>query len=516
MTGLLNDIENLLPDGVDVTTLTKQELIRIEKQLKSQAKLDDSIDLNQIQDILRMLNNHGEGLAILYQKKYAPLRRILKKPEEGYCIGVNPIRDLTAEPALNDLLENGFQNDLKRYVDTCFKENHFTGLYTLLQYENCFDIQLKDQIIQYCKDKLDFATELLYIQTWEKMESRLEAVMNPYLFRCLNRLGSFIFANHIHYLLESTIAYQGTEVLKMRILFAMGSYKAVNEEFAEVIHNNHHVAYEQGIREKSFNSVVQGKGGTFKRTAFDQRSYETLNRPREKSKRSGSEGLRAVGILLFIGFMVFRIFLNSNNNSYEAPDYDFSSLFENIDMSTPVEYGFNMDADLDFVKAVNYIQSDSALILSNEPVEFGQNLNAYFESDRLTPYEGKPDQVKVVNETNQDLILFFQGDLLYKKAFLFLGPENFEWISGDLAGFRIYTGDSPEMVEYRADTTQRNYREGFRWGEFSDENRKHFNVYRDLGLSLFPGEKVELTISFKDGQFIHEVDKTTLFEGIDL
>ena len=512
--GLLNDIEALLPNQIDVWNLTDQELIRIEKQLKSQAKLDDSIDLNRIQVVLNMLKEHSAGLSVIYEKINVPLRMILKNPTQGYCVGVNTIRNLPAQPALEKLLADGFREDLKLYVGKCIKDNHYAGLYTLLQYSPYLAIDFLDQLNHILRQKINYIIEILRIQSSEKIAIRAEAVMNPFFYRCLNLLGPSIFTDQMRFLVNVAAAYQWDDDIKWRILFAMGSFRSVNEEFAEIIRHNHEAGYSRGIRELGYHSF-HDKGGTFKRNAFDHRSYEESNRPKQKSESNDASGLRVVGLLLFLGFMAFKIWFSSSDHKYEAPDYNFLPMFEKLDLSSPVNLDFNMDADLEFVKAVNYIQSDSAFILSNQPVEFGQNLHAYFESDRLTPYEGKPDQVKVINNTEDDLILFFQGDLLYKKAFLFLEPENFEWISGDLAGFRIYTGDSPEMVEYREDTTQRKYIEGFRWGEFTDEHRKHFNVYHDLGLSLFPGEIVELEISFKGDSYTYEVDKTTHLEEIE-
>jgi len=305
----------------------------------------------------------------------------------------------------------------------------------------------------------------------------------------------------------------------MRILVAMGSYQAINEGLKEVIHNNHTVAYEKGIREKKFNSVVQGKGETFKLSSFDQRSYEESNRPREKSGDRGNDGAvlaKIAGFIIFIGFMIFRL-SNSNSNHNSTYDYDFSSIMENNNFGSPTYYSnYGSNADDEFVETINYLHSDSIAILESEATHFGYHLADYFEMDILAPYPGKPEHVKVYNDTKDDMILFFQGDKKNKKMFLFLEPNNFDWIHNNLSGMRIYTGSHPEIIQYKKDSMDVFPSEKLRWKDFNEENRANFNVYHKLKIKLYHGQKKELRIQKEHGKYTTGLKEIPLFENINL
>lgn len=257
--------EYLDGDQDSFLNLTEKEIIRIEKRLKAELNLNKNLDINDIDLILVMLRNHRSEFVKLFSPVYDQLRQILMDPEHFVVVEPDkPVLEKVDEKMIN-FISDFFYKDLNTHVSSCFKLEHYNGLNALLIYVNMLPGSVKEEIIEKCLYKIEFATECLTINA-SNLRTKIRAVTNPYFFRCLNKLNPIHFEEEVRILSNKNVKRHenSSDGLFSRIMYAIGFFNPVKQSFASTVKGNQKVAYNEGVREILYStSEPDNTGATY-------------------------------------------------------------------------------------------------------------------------------------------------------------------------------------------------------------------------------------------------------------
>lgn len=151
-------LENIGIRRKDLQQISNQNLIRIEKKLIAERKLNDTVSKNETEQILLILKEYQTEIrAISY---YECLYSILTNRTPAH---MDSLRFHTNDEVLRirDLLTGHFKEDLLNYIAINFKENKWNNLRILLEFRIFLSEEIIQQLIIRMQNKLDESLAVL-------------------------------------------------------------------------------------------------------------------------------------------------------------------------------------------------------------------------------------------------------------------------------------------------------------------------------------------------------------------
>lgn len=252
-------------DAESIHSLSEKEIVRIEKRLKADIKLNKTIDSNQLELVLTVLRKYYEEFKILHNPSYDLLREILFQPERfcggELCHGItNPEDERIAE-----FISAFFLEDIRSYADMCMRNDHYYGLHSLLVNSAILPPALKDEISKKCLFKIEYGTECLESDASE-LQRKIGVLANPYFYRCLNQLGAGNFEEEVRIFSNTNVGChnKSSYVLFSKIMYALGFFTPVKQSFVKTLKQNKKAAYNEGVRELLYSTPeLENKGATY-------------------------------------------------------------------------------------------------------------------------------------------------------------------------------------------------------------------------------------------------------------
>jgi hypothetical protein len=482
---LLQQIEKLGIPIADLAVLTEQDIIRIEKKLKADVRLDDSVNLNDVIKIVDSLRRDKTNIATLYHNDFKALRDILKSESEFIFYDKLRIKPLEFRADFIPFLNTDFEDELKTYINRCLKEDHYYALHSFLFYSTVFSAELLQMISLKFEQKLDYLIETMRLGS-EYMEEKIEPAMNPFFYRCLNRLDRIQFEDDISTLLNSTIAHVQYQNSYVRILFALGAFKAIGDDLKDALVGNRKIAYEAGIREKTYApKKPKGKGGTIIRMS---NSVHLVKRPGEKNSYGISYHI-AWPIIVIIIFL-FRWFGPDNNDKkFHIP----TSYSETVLMQDFVQIGVEK---VDFIAQMNYLHSDTVNIIRQKEIPF--NLKSTRLAVGQTQVMGN-NRLNIKNETERSFVVVAEKYGSVNPLFYCLKPKELIPVQSQIASVRIYAGYEPQMIDFV--NKEGDMLSHFRFNDFTESDQSCFKREHIVNTVFNSNEKQIISISLLDGLF---------------
>lgn len=497
-------VENIDLDNGAFEKFSGEEIIRIEKKLKAEMKLNQSLDLNQIELILHILKNHQTELKILFTPRFTDLVEILKIRNGFYLTDKEGRFTFTDEENISEFVTTFFSRDLSAYAAVCMAQDHYRGLHTLLLYAEILPVSVKDEISKKCLLKIEFWTECIKINA-SQLKEKIRPVMNPFFYRCLNQLGVIQFESAVINLYNTNLSIEYRhKSLFMRIVFSMGFLKVIRQDFRESLERNHNTARIEGVCEVEYGETEEGqKGGTFvikKELLPPVPDYLTAKgpkpmRPRERSQtgikygyNNGEKKINPIAVIAVSGIMFLLVFLFGGQPNSEREDllFDFKIPEINIPPSfSKPKAELNIVADDSVMFGVN----DKAVLMQTGDFEIRKVKNIEFDIDKtnLTSLgdNGFGIEARYINLTDQPVIIVFLG---WYCIFIDAGESCFASLS---SRFVVYTGSDPQMITYK--NSEGEIKKDFRFGSFSERDSKILHRIYEFGL-IDPrgGYKVEI------------------------
>lgn len=447
---ILNQLDELMTAySLSLSDLDEKHIIRIEKELKAQMKLDASIDANQIESIITLLREEGNNLRLLYMPALDPLKSILMNPSGPIqVIGDVKIEFSIYSEAFVSFLERRFSNELNAYVDKCIIEDHYRALTGFLNYLSIFPEELQEKIRIKLLQKLEFAYELIQIKSFD-WQGKLLFIFNPFFYRALSKLGAIVFESAFIDLYNAFIVLKTNESRHARFLYASSCFISVQSGLRELLQENRKNAYRFGARES-----IDGKnkGGTY----TNGQSSRTYTRSSGGGSSKGGYGiLGGAGLIIVILLKILLFSGRHINNSYKS-DYSFPSI------PNALTEKVNNNVDLTKIWADQY---DSSKTAKFESIEFDIK-NTDFRTMSMASSENKT--ITLENNTNQPIVLIhFQIDFF--QNYTFLKPNESVMVSKRNRDVRIYTGKDPEVFTLPLDLGNES-KKHFRFGTFTQQD----------------------------------------------
>lgn len=462
---LLAEIEELGITAVQLMELSDSELIRIEKKLKMEMRMNDRIDRNLIDRVLAVLKENRIELQRLYQTQYDGLRKVLTTPTKFWVFKVDQAPEY--DPEFAQFLTRYFKDELQAYLDACLEDEHYKALHAVLQYHSIIGFELTQPLVGKMKQKMVFMTESVRMKS-ASLEAKLTPGMNPFFYRCLNRLGGIQFESEFRDLLNFSVDHLSDRKLKLRMLFSMGAYQSVNDQMREVIRQNREAASSYGVVENFSNSGGNNnRGGTSVSSGFGRRS---------SSKSSGGwGGIGAAGFILYVIIKIALVVSRSSSND-RVHDFDMPNFYQQFPQLQQVPQ--SKKADEDFFDLMMYLHGDEVKIEQNVSIPFSKEAALQEEDPIYEAIYGATDNVSITNLSTFNVVAHFQTNESYHGRIFFLEPGEKCSVQSTTKGARFYTGEDFELVTYIDKLGQTNAH--FRFNTFSYADIIRFEYYHSF------------------------------------
>lgn len=482
---ILKQLKEINIDLDSTTSLTPQEIIKIEKRLKAEIRLHGSLTINDVEKIINTLKNHTTELNLLYHIDFLYLRKVILNPDKLITFKAKNLNLKSYPETFILFIATNFREELEAYVNLCLKTNHYNALHCLLNYNSILGSELQDIIVDKLRKKLEFGVEYLGMYPSGSF-TKVTYLSNPYLFRCLTQSGSYYYENNIVDLINWSANRTNIEKFYLCILFAIGEYKSSRTDLADIIKENKEIASQNGVREKYYTANEKDSEKTGATLTTNSRS-----RSHSSSGGSGKSGAGGIGIAVTIIIVIIKIALFSSRSTYNSSTPKF-----NWPTTNSTLYNINKPSDIyfpDLIDTINYYQMGEFTILEERDVAFDID-STYFERQYLQSNFKK--EGVIINQTGFNIITLLnteKGNMIK-----FVGAHDTVRVHQNIDGISLYTGKNPTYI--KCVTPEGEYKEGFKFGEWSYEHENLLTKYNSINFE--PYRKMNIIIS-EDNFGIH-------------
>ncbi|NOQ74181.1 MAG: hypothetical protein GQ574_19390 [Crocinitomix sp.] len=481
---LFKQIENLGIPIKELAELTEQDIIRIEKKLKAQVRLDNTLDTNDVVKIVHALRKEKVNIATLFQGGFKGLLDILQSENEFVYKVNSRFTQLKFEPDFIRFLASNFEDELKNYVERCIRVDHYYGLHSLLYYTPVISSELLQLISRRLEQKLDFMIESMRIGS-EQIEIKTQAAANPFFYRCLNRLGGIQFESDISTLLNTTLEHIKTKKWNFRILFAQGAFRAISDNLKEALAQNKTIAFNAGTREKTYPAgKPKGKGGT------TISRFNSGRKRRPENKASGGSYHYFIWPIIVAGMLLLRmITADHNDRKIEFP----SNFQETITLEDVLHLGTTKGGFVDLMK---YLHSDTVEIIAQRDIAFN------LKNTNLAPGQTSvisASSLYIKNDTERSIVVIAERHGLANSLYYCLNPNQQIAVLPQLSSIRIYSGNEPQIIDYMDD--KGDILSHFRFNEFTQLDLWNLEAKHSVNAVFNTGGKQLITITLSQSAY---------------
>lgn len=236
--------------------------IKIEKLLKAEAKLDQNIRINDIENLLVFLKNHSVAFLPILENKH--IRKILNG--KGETINYAPFNQTGISEETLENFQQVFAGNTKAYLEQCIRINAWHSLKSVfVNYSFLLDQEIVSQIFDTLSHKNQSIINAIYNDQYIAFVNA-----NPYskdagYYATLSALDPFYFDEDVMSINNAVCAKQKTTLEKKRylgnILYAATYFNACTDSLQSVLASNQQVAlqwtnpYNAGTSSSSSKSV---------------------------------------------------------------------------------------------------------------------------------------------------------------------------------------------------------------------------------------------------------------------
>jgi hypothetical protein len=417
-------------DKSKITTFTRQDFTVIKKQLLAEKENNSAIEDIHISNLLEALKKHSDSFDVILNNRV--LFNFFAKKDYSRNQFSNQFDTIDKEK-VKSFVQEFFGEELSLFFNQNLEINAFDKIGNLAEAQDYFPATLNFTLKQISLDKLDDTIAVLKPPYGNF--SKIQFIKDPYFFVFLNQIKDQEIEDKIEKLLQLITAIykqDTTSELANKTFLAMSSYKALDNDFTQILKRN------KDIGESNFEAY----------------------KPKKKNR---------LWIYIFIGVFVFiRIvfFLNTYSFNKYSNDDD-----QNYNNETPYKpeprkidrYYTNMRFAIDSFRVflTEYKPSEIKQLTPNKSLKTGENP---FETFYENPPTGDSNHyITVTNNTNYDMVLL-ENTVLY------------DTIKVPRSAHYIKAGDNLE-INFKSDYTKTifNVYIGKKWATFQT-NSKHLFI----------------------------------------
>lgn len=238
---ILQLLNGLSLDIPDFSTLTTDQIIRIEKQILLQKRLQPDLDNSLITNLIEAFKTDAPSLGFVYHHPY--FRHIFLK--EKYRSLPKSVENQNAD-AVKLFLQRYFSQDLIAYFNEKYVANQYASIFDLLDYQQFlwedFRLLIKERIYA----RVDYAV-LNLRELKLQAEAKVGYVSQRVFYEVLTQIKSAETDEKVRELLNETVdLFRETSNLFLgKVMIAMAGYQAIDEEIADVLKQNKEAIFTQ-------------------------------------------------------------------------------------------------------------------------------------------------------------------------------------------------------------------------------------------------------------------------------
>lgn len=455
----MNILELLKSTGIDSSNfseLTSEEIIRIEKKINVEKRLNPDLDTNTIVNLLNAIKSKPKELDFVYNHLY--FRKIFLNEAHNYK-SPNNLENLENKQEIKLFLKDYFINDLENYFENCYAKNDFIAINRLLEYSSILPEELIFTIKRKVLLRLDYA--ILNLNEFKKgVENNISYIERKSFYDALSNIRSSEIDEKMSNLVNSIIKLssirRGDEFL-LESIQAMAYYNAIDADLDKVLKSNRDIVY------KNESNYIQPS---------------TSSSSTESNYSPFKIVLLAVIIIVKLLFFVSRC--SNNNNSYRS-----SSTSETINN---MSNGFSKMAKLEYKKQKEfhyYLTEYDSIITTPILIDTLKTGDKLFSNTDLNDNSTIQDSLHIENKTSFDVILlvnmYLQPVYKLKKAYFIKKGQSLKVENNNMhykSVYNFYMGRKPAVFkgsQYES-YNQDNYTEIIRFMELPEGSSQIIDI----------------------------------------
>jgi hypothetical protein len=221
-------------DTTDFSTLSKDALIRIEKQMQLERKLNPDIPTGLVAQTLQMIINHPQELHFFlshgyFRDLFAGTFNTVSKPKQN-----------VSDSELRYFLTQFFEQELLEYAQQMLIQERFFTLTVLMKYKEWLPETVIFEIEKKLSIKIDFATYQIHEKGSQHFDN-INYIRKKDFYDLLSKLSSLEMDQKVTMLLNITVdkynPNTANSVLRITLL-AMTNYVAYDDTLQNVLNDN--------------------------------------------------------------------------------------------------------------------------------------------------------------------------------------------------------------------------------------------------------------------------------------
>lgn len=221
-------------DTTDFSNLPKEALIRIEKQMQLERKLNSDIPTGLVAQTLQMITNHPQELHFFlshgyFRDLFAGTFNTVSKPKQN-----------VSDSELRYFLTEYFEQELLEYAQQMLIQERFFTLTILMKYKDWLPETVVFEIEKKLSVKIDFATYQIHEKGSKNFDS-IEYIKKKDFYDLLTAFSSLEIDQKVTTLLNITVDKYNPDtsnsVLRITLL-AMTNYVAYDDTLQNVLNDN--------------------------------------------------------------------------------------------------------------------------------------------------------------------------------------------------------------------------------------------------------------------------------------
>lgn len=221
----------------------KKDIIKLEKILKAESKLNPEFKINDIENLLSFLNVHGSKFLPLL--KHKNIATILKA--QGDYINFAPFKDEIEAEVIDEFVQL-FEDNILNYLKNCIPKSKWSSIKSVFK---IYPFLLSDYIVQEVFDTFSLKNQAianaLASGNYVDFEKQNPYTSDTAYFSLLSEMDEYYFEEDIRQINNITVAKQKEKKANItalgKILYAATFYSAYTQELASVLKDNQDVAY---------------------------------------------------------------------------------------------------------------------------------------------------------------------------------------------------------------------------------------------------------------------------------
>jgi hypothetical protein len=245
-----------------VATFSDSDIIRIEKELNVERKINPEIDVNVANNLVSILKNDKESLLFVLNSR--PLYNLFSGkvlPKSDFVLNQNTVD----ENEIKSFIENYLSDDLTLFFDKEIASNKFGDIADLLAIKRYFTEDVLFRIEKKIHGKVDFAVAKLSQMPLNLID--IEYIKNNHFYRLLNVFVSLETDDKIRDLINPIVEKYNNNYSKEFLsgsMIAMFNYYAFDEDLRKVIVDNKAAMFTNLSRDSKNSTSDSGNVGSKK------------------------------------------------------------------------------------------------------------------------------------------------------------------------------------------------------------------------------------------------------------